>query len=144
MGQWYPYCRHKRYLLMIQILLTFLVFAFSACGLGKLYLILIRHGQLLSFMQRPLRYLQDRKDPASIFAYKSIGGCDICTVQRFADVAFFFLVYTNQGTFHSNTILNILAWFFLYCLFGGMVFYATSLITKDPPQPKKTTETIQL
>lgn len=120
---------------MVQLLLTYIVFAFSACGLGKLYLFLIRQGQLLSFMQKPLKYFENRNE----FIYKSIGGCDTCTIQRFADVSFVVLVLLNPIRFHHYLALTVILWFFIYCLFGGMVFYATALIYKDET-PKKTTK----
>ena len=67
---------------MYILILLFALFAFASNGLAKLYLYLIRKGQLFSFMQKPIVYLQDKKNPLAIFAYKSIGGCEVCTIQR--------------------------------------------------------------
>jgi len=95
---------------MYILILLFALFAFASNGLAKLYLYLIRKGQLFSFMQKPIVYLQDKKNPLAIFAYKSIGGCEVCTIQRFADVAFIVLIY--MAPIHLHWLL----WTFLYCL----------------------------
>lgn len=122
---------------MIELLLLYLIFSFSANGLGKLYLFLIRRGQILGFMQKPLRYLQDRKGPLGVFIYKSIGGCDTCVIQRFADVAFFVMIYLSPVSLHW------FLWLFIYCMFGGMVFYASAVTDRSEPI-KKTTQKIEL
>mgnify|MGYP006390172165 FL=1 len=122
---------------MYIVILLFALFAFASNGLAKLYLYLIRKGQLFSFMQKPIVYLQDKKNPLAIFAYKSIGGCEVCTIQRFADVAFLVLIYM------SPILLHWLLWSFLYCLFGGLSFYAT-MLTQREQTPSKTTQKINL
>ena len=121
---------------MYILILLFALFAFASNGLAKLYLYLIRKGQLFSFMQKPIVYLQDKINPLAIFAYKSIGGCEVCTIQRFADVAFIVLIYM------SPIHLHWLLWSFLYCLFGGLSFYATMLTQRE--QTPKTTQKINL
>ena len=121
---------------MYILILLFALFAFASNGLAKLYLYLIRKGQLFSFMQKPIVYLQDKKNPLAIFTYKSIGGCEVCTIQRFADVAFIVLIYM------SPIHLHWLLWSFLYCLFGGLSFYATMLTQRE--QTPKTTQKINL
>jgi hypothetical protein len=121
---------------MYILILLFALFAFASNGLAKLYLYLIRKGQLFSFMQKPIVYLQDKKNPLAIFAYKSIGGCEVCTIQRFADVAFIVLIY--MAPIHLHWLL----WTFLYCLFGGLSFYATMLTQRE--QTPKTTQKINL
>ena len=121
---------------MYILILLFALFAFASNGLAKLYLYLIRKGQLFSFMQKPIVYLQDKKNPLAIFTYKSIGGCEVCTIQRFADVAIIVLIY--MAPIHLHWLL----WSFLYCLFGGLSFYATMLTQRE--QTPKTTQKINL
>lgn len=122
---------------MYILILLFALFAFASNGLAKLYLYLIRKGQLFSFMQKSIVYLQDKKNPLAVFAYKSIGGCEVCTIQRFADVAFIVLIYMSPIQLHW------LLWSFLYCLFGGLSFYAT-MLTQREQTPPKTTQKINL
>jgi hypothetical protein len=100
-------------------ILLFLMLSVGASGLGSLYLHLIKPMQLLSFMQKPLDYFKDK----NVFMYKSLGGCKICTIQRFADVIFI--------AYALLTSLNIWLVLPLYCVFGGLVFYATSLTEKS-------------
>lgn len=140
MGQWNPYCRfnNNQLINMLQLLITFVVFGFSACGLGLLYMVLIREGQLFSFMQGPINFFGQNEGVLSNFIHKSIGGCEICTIQRFADISFIILILT------SPIHLHFLLWFFLYCMFGGLVFFATALIKKDEPGPTKTTQKLDL
>jgi hypothetical protein len=100
-------------------ILLFLILSAGASGLGSLYLHLIKPMQLLSFMQKPLDYFKDK----NVFMYKSLGGCKICTIQRFADVIFIaYALFTH---------MNIWLVLPLYCVFGGLVFYATSLTEKS-------------
>ena len=120
----------------IEFIITFFVFALAANGLGSLYLFLIRPGQLLSFVQKPIKYLSDKKGILAKFLYKSIGGCEICTVQRFGDLTFAFFV--SYFTMPGPTWLVYLQWFILYCLFGGLLFYFGSIASKNiQPQTKK-------
>lgn len=128
---------------MIQLIITFVVFAFAANGLGNLYLMLIRRGQLLSFMQKPINFLGNKTGKISILIHKSIGGCETCTIQRFADISFFIVTYLNPLRFHSNPFIHYGIWFVLYCLFGGLVFYATALLQRNA-EPPKTTKKLEL
>ena len=100
-------------------ILLFIMLAVGASGLGSLYLHLIKPMQLLSFMQRFLDYFKDK----NVFMYKSLGGCKICTIQRFADIIFI--------AYAILTHMNIWLVLPLYCVFGGLVFYATSLTEKS-------------
>lgn len=109
------------------LIITFVAFAFACNGLGNLYLFLIREGQLFSFMQKALKHFEKK----NVFIYKSIGGCETCTIQRFADIAFIVLILLNPIRFFQNGVGNFLTWFFIYCLFGGLVFYATALVSKN-------------
>lgn len=104
----------------IEFILTFILLAFSVVGVGELYLFAIRDGQFLDFMNRPLAWLNARmeKSVAAKFAFKSLGGCRICTIQRFADLTALLLFYL----FPEPWYLDLLT----YVLFGGMVFYAQS------------------
>lgn len=102
-----------------KFILLFVTLAFSISGLGNLYLHLIKPMQLLSFMQKPLDYFKEK----NVYLYKSLGGCKICTIQRFADVAYIVLV--------CNSNLNVWLILPLYCVFGGLVYYATSLNEKS-------------
>lgn len=110
----------------IEFVITFAVLAFASCGFGNLYLYLIRKGQLLGFMQEVLVWLK----PKSTFLYKSLGGCDVCTIQRIADLTFLFMVFLYGFT--GAIWERVLTWFILYCLFGGLTFYASSLAEKKP------------
>ena len=124
---------------MIELLLLYIVFSISSTGLAMLYLFMIRKGQLFSFMQVPLNYLSDKKGVLAIFLYKSMGGCEVCTIQRFADVSFIVIILI------SSIHLHFLLWFFIYCLFGGMVFYASQIMNNaKKSEPKKTTQNIEL
>lgn len=115
----------------IEFILTFFVFALAATGLGNLYLHLIQPLQLLSFMQRPLNWAKTH----SVFLFKSIGGCKICTIQRFADLSFVFLLYVSPVWWAY--------WFPLYCLFGGAVFFFQS-VTGGEVRPIVKSEKIDL
>jgi len=112
-------------------IIYFFIMAVSAVGLGQLYLHLIQPLQLLSFMQRALNLAKER----NVFLYKSIGGCKICTIQRFADVTYILLL-----------IIHPIAWYYaiaFYMLFGGLVFFFESL-NHQPVQPIVKSENIEL
>lgn len=110
----------------IEFIITFAVLAFASCGLGNLYLYLIRRGQLLGFMQSVLEWIK----PKSTFLYKSLGGCEVCTIQRIADLSFLFMVFLYGFT--GAIWERALTWFAIYCLYGGLVFYASALASKSP------------
>lgn len=125
----------------IEFIITFFVFAMSANGLGNLYLYLIRDGQLLSFMQKPLIYFSSKTSLISKFIHKSIGGCDICTIQRFGDLSFlFFMSYFSMP---GDVIITSISWFALYCLYGGLIFYFSAIASRQT-QPKTTSKKIEL
>jgi len=71
----------------IEFIIYFFVLALASNGLSKLYLYLIQPNELFSFMQPAIRYFETRSE----FIYRSIGGCKICTTQRFADIAYILL-----------------------------------------------------
>jgi len=116
----------------IQFLLSFIIFNISAVGLAKLYLALIQPNQLLSFMNKPLVWAQNN----SKFIFKSIGGCTICTIQRFLDLSFIMIVFAND--------INYWLVFPLYCLYGGLGYYIASIQQEQPTQPKEIHQKIEL
>ena len=116
----------------IQFLLSFIIFNISAVGLAKLYLALIQPNQLLSFMNKPLVWAQNN----SKFIFKSIGGCTICTIQRFLDLSFIMIVFAND--------INYWLVFPLYCLYGGLGYYIASMQQEQVPQPKEIHQKIEL
>lgn len=62
--------------------------------------------------------------------YKSLGGCDVCTRQRFTDITFLLFLYISPSVFTElNIILSVLIHLFIYSLFGGLAFYFDALIT---------------
>ena len=124
--------QHKLFMISIQFLLSFVILNVSAVGLAKLYMVLIQPNQLLSFMNRPLLWAQNN----SKFIYKSIGGCTICTIQRFLDLSFIMIVLTNN--------VNYWLIFPLYCLYGGLGFYVASIQQEQKPQPKEIHQKIEL
>jgi|LakMenEpi03Aug12_release.lakeMendotaPanAssembly.Ray.scaffolds.fasta_scaffold03130_9 hypothetical protein len=104
----------------IEFVLTFILLAFAVVGVGELYLFAIREGQFLDFMARPLAWLHARsaQSKAAEFAFKSIGGCRVCTIQRFAELATLLLWFLFPEPWYYDLLT--------YVLFGGMVFYAQS------------------
>jgi hypothetical protein len=118
-----------------EFILTYLIFAFASVGIGNLYLYLIRPAQLFAFMQKPLAYFSDKPGILSKFIYKSIGGCGVCTVQRFTDLTFAFLIYHFE--LPGQTWAVCLEWFGFYILFGGLSFYAQALAQKQPNETIK-------
>lgn len=116
---------------MLSFIVWFAVFSFASCGLGNLYLNLIRPGQLFDFMQPVLVALS--KNKKRVFLYKSLGGCAVCTRQRFADLSFIMLVILFPQKWWA--VLP------LYCLYGGLLFWAQSFVeavsVKDEPVRKK-------
>lgn len=104
-------------------ILTFLILCAGSVGLGNLYLYLITPGQLFSFMQPVLVSLSKvtTSHKGIEFLYKSIGGCAVCTRQRFTDLSFIFLCFA----FPFN-------WWFvfpLYAIYGGLAYYLDALNT---------------
>lgn len=97
----------------INYILSFVVFCISSYGLSKLYQYLIKEGNLFDFMRMPLTYFQNKNE----FVFKSIGGCEICNTQRFADLTYLVL---------TIVFYNELSWYlilFNYCMYGGFTFW---------------------
>jgi len=99
-------------------IIYFLVLAISCNGLAKLYLYLIQPEQLLSFVQSCIKYFDKRND----FIYRSLGGCKVCTVQRFAELSYILL----SILFFQGWVLTLI----FYPLFCGLVFYFSELTNK--------------
>ena len=110
---------------MIQFVLIAVVLCLSTSGLGALYIKLINPDELLSFMQIPLNYFKTRNE----FMYKSLGGCSLCARQRITDVSFVLLTILHPALFHWHFALNFIAYFVLYCLYGGLAYYFDLFIT---------------
>ncbi len=114
----------------IEFIISFLIFALAACGLGNLYLYLIQPNQLLSFVENWLSFWKDK----NVFIYKSIGGCGVCTIQRFGDLSYILLMI----------MFKVNVWYILplYCLYGGLIFFFNGL--KSKPNPIVNSKTIDL
>jgi hypothetical protein len=103
-------------------IIYFLVLAIACNGLAKLYLYLIQPEQLFSFVQKWIKYFATRND----FIYRSLGGCKVCTVQRFAELSYILL----SVLFFNGWVLTLV----FYPLFCGLVFYFSEL-TNRPINP---------
>ena len=106
---------------MIEFILYFFGIAICVVGLSDLYLHLISKGQFLDIMDSVLMKLKNISDKGSkwaLFAFKSLGGCKVCTTQRFADLGFILLVLLFTQKWY--------VWLIAYCLFGGLVFWLAS------------------
>lgn len=93
----------------IQHILLLLTFSLFSASLGRLYQYLIQPTQLLGFVAKLLPKIKNQ------FVYKSIGGCEVCTTQRIADLYFILYIY-----------LTDLAWCIyipLYIGHGAFVFW---------------------
>lgn len=108
----------------ILFIIEFLVFSLASVGLGRLYLRLIRPGELLDFIQPHLAKFK----ASNVFLYKSFGGCDLCTRQRFTELTFLFFAFASPGLSLPEWWLRALVWFVLFMLFGGLAFYFESLV----------------
>jgi len=118
----------------ITFLIAFTVTNFAAVGLAKLYLELIREGQLLDFMNKPLKWAKEQKNN---FIYKSIGGCKICTIQRFLDLSFIlvWIMASDMKWYYA---------FIFYCLYGGMGYNFAVLTDEKKPAPIVKSEKIEI
>lgn len=127
---------------MIEFVLLFWTLCIASVGLGKLYAYLIMPGQLMSFMQPVIAEMKHHSE----FIYKSIGGCDVCTRQRFTDLTYVLLIAIAPPTLPGlNIVLNFLLYLALYCLYGGLAFYFEAFVTKSPaPIPERKTTKIEL
>ena len=107
-------------------ILLFIVFAVAAVGVGNLYLYMIRDGQLLGFMQHVIDEYK-----ANQFIYKSIGGCNVCTRQRFVEIVYVVFLFASQmDWFWWSAIIG-------YILFSGVAFYMDSLTKQSAVDVKK-------
>jgi len=127
---------------MIEFILLYWTLCIASVGLGKLYAYLIQPGQLLSFMQPVIAEMKHHNQ----FVYKSIGGCDVCTRQRFTDLSFLLLITIAPPIIEGLILpLNILLYLVLYCLYGGLAFYFEAFVTQAPaPIPERKTTKIEL
>jgi len=118
----------------LDYIISLLVLALSVTGLSKLYAYLIHPNNLFGFVQKWLVWLKDRSE----FTYRSIGGCNVCTTQRFADI-FFILHSLYFSTF-------VWYWYIVvYILFGGLVFFLSGIFDKkNIPTPETITKKIEL
>lgn len=110
--------------------LTILLLAIAAAGISMMYQYLILPGQLFSFMQRLLIWLQKKRGALPVFLYKRLGGCEVCNTQMFADLIYIMAIIL---------IGNVAWWAILigYVLFGGLVFYLYQLAVKiNAKQPE--------
>ena len=103
----------------IEFIIYFFVLAMASNGLSRLYLYLIQPNELFSFVQPWIKYFETRND----FIFRSIGGCKICTMQRFADLTYILL-----------SILFFQGWVYciiFYFLFSGLSLYFSELTNKS-------------
>lgn len=123
---------------MVEFILCYLILCLSSVGTGKLYLYLIHPDRLFSFMQ-PM--LQDMKRE-STFLYKSLGGCEVCTRQRFTEFSYLVLVLLTNPFSGWVNLLH----FILFILYGGLAFYFDSLTwsKSEPIKPEIKTKNIEL
>ena len=120
---------------MIEFILYFFGMGVCVVGLSDLYLHLISEGQFLDIMNKPLYKLQQKESKLAKFAFKSLGGCKVCTTQRFADLGFILLVLLFTQKWY--------VWFISYCLFGGLVFWLASF-KKNEVTPIVKTKTVEI
>ena len=116
---------------MIAFIIWFTVLCLASVGLGKLYSYMIQPGQILAFMQPVIAEMKHHNQ----FIYKSIGGCDVCTRQRFTDMSYIFLIMIMPPILpDTNQVLLAIIYIFLYCLYGGLAFYFEAFVTQEPQQ----------
>jgi len=107
-------------------ILLFIVFSVASVGVGNLYLFLIRDGQLLGFMQHVIEEYK-----ANQFIYKSIGGCNVCTRQRFVEIVYVVFLFTCEcQVYWWSAIIG-------YILFSGVAFYMDMLTKQNAVDVKK-------
>jgi hypothetical protein len=114
--------------MLLEFTLLFAVFSASSVGVGKLYLHLIKPGELFDFMQNILVEFKHENN----FLYKSFGGCELCTRQRFTEVSYILLV-AICNPFNGWYNLFHLA---LFILFGGLSYFLDSLVPRITDQPQ--------
>jgi hypothetical protein len=119
---------------------VFLVLAFAAAGFHRLFMIMISKDAIFGRWQNVLSRLErkSRSDKAKFFYdfwYKSLGGCDVCSRQRIAEMTYlgFLALLLGKGywiTDGMNTILSVVLNIWLYVLFCGLVMYAGKILDK--------------
>lgn len=118
---------------MTEFILCYLILSMSAVGLGKLYMYLIQPNQLFEFMQPILaeaKYI-------NVFLYRSIGGCEICTIQRFNDFSFIILLSITEPLFPElHNLIRVLLYIVFYVLYAGLSYYFLNLISVKQNQEK--------
>lgn len=110
---------------MIEFILLYLVLCASSVGTGRLYVWLIREGNLFEFMQPVISYFKDK----NTFLYKSLGGCEICNRQRFTDLSYILLLLISPSITNGvHWSVSFLVYFALYIFYGGLAFFLESFI----------------
>jgi hypothetical protein len=110
---------------MLEFILLYIILCIASVGTGRLYLYLIRPGNLFDFIQ-PL--LADLKRE-NTFLFKSLGGCDVCSRQRFTELSYILLLAVAPSIFNNyNVFIGIGFHIVLFCFYGGLAFYFDSLI----------------
>lgn len=126
---------------MIEYALLYLILCLSSVGLGKLYIYLIQPGRVFQFMQYVLVELKSE----STILYKSLGGCDVCTRQRFTDLSYVLLLVISPSPFSQHHYLTIfLLHLLMYCFYGGLAFYFESFVTTQHTQSQPPTKTTNI
>lgn len=113
---------------MVEFILIYLILCVASVGTGKLYLWLIHPERLFSFMQ-PL--IQEMKNE-STFLYKSIGGCEVCTRQRFTEFSYLLVLFLSNPLHGWYNLMHIV----LFVFYGGLAFYFDSLTWDKEAQEK--------
>jgi hypothetical protein len=104
----------------VTFIISYFVLCLASVGTGKLYLWLIRPDNLFGFIQPTLVRLQ----PSNGFLFKSIGGCDVCTRQRFTELSYILLICLINPLSGWYNVIH----FLLFIFYGGLAFYLESLI----------------
>lgn len=117
-------------------MLFYFVLCIASVGTGRLYLWLIRPNNLFGFIQPLLVELQNE----STFLYKSIGGCDVCTRQRFTEFSYLLVLFACNPLHGWYNLIHIP----LFVFYGGLAFYFESLVTIPSQAPKMEVKTKHL
>ena len=128
---------------MTEFIITYLVMSMAAVGTGKLYMYLIQQGQLFKFMQPIIAECKHIND----FLFRSIGGCEVCTIQRFNDLSYIILLsITDDIFFESHILISLFGYFILYIFYAGLSFFFYSLVSiqRSIEKPKIEKSTIHV
>lgn len=140
---------------------VFLVLAVAAAGFHRLLMIMIGKDGIFGKWQDFLSWLERRsrtKRPKFTydFWYKSLGGCDVCSRQRVAEITYLVFIFLFKSHGHwitegfgsialnislyllygygvigsLSSILSIIINIWLYVLFCGLVMYFGKLLDK--------------